>query len=259
MSSSAEDTSDSAKIAYEAFAAAYDDFTHEYQNERWTLRLLTAAQELGLRGDRLLDVGCGTGKSFIPMLERGWRVTGCDVSPAMVELARDKVGEEVELGVADMRELPVLGEFDLVWALDDAVNYLLSLEELDSALAGMRDNLAPGGFLVFDVNTLMTFQTFFCSEHVVEHGGRRMVWSGELSPEMAKPGCTAQATLRAADDSMPPHVHRQRHFGEAEVLDALDRAGLECRAIRGELDGDLSDGVDEAVHSKAVYFCTRAD
>jgi SAM-dependent methyltransferase len=258
MSSSADDISDSAKVAYEAFAAGYDDFTHEYQNERWTLRLLTTAEELGLRGDRLLDVGCGTGKSFIPMLERGWRVTGCDLSPAMVELARAKVGEEVELGVADMRRLPVFGEFDLVWALDDAVNYLLSIEELEPALAGMRDNLAPDGFLVFDLNTLVVFQTFFCSEHVVEHGGRRMTWSGELSPEQAKPGCIGQATLRAADDALPPHVHRQRHFGEAEVLDVLERVGLECRAVRGELDGALEEGLDEAVHSKAVYFCTRA-
>ena len=77
------------------------------------------------------------------MLERGWEVTACDVSASMVELARAKVGEAAALSVADMRELPGFGEFELVWALDDAVNYLLSAEELEQALSGMRANLAP--------------------------------------------------------------------------------------------------------------------
>ena len=56
----------------------------------------------------------------------------------MVEIARGKVGEAARLSVADMRELPVFGEFDLVFCLDDAVNYLLSGDELERALSGMR-------------------------------------------------------------------------------------------------------------------------
>ena len=54
----------------------------------------------------------------------------------MLERARAKVGDAVELAVADMLELPEFGEFDLVWALDDAINYLLS-----RGRAGTR----PGG------------------------------------------------------------------------------------------------------------------
>ena len=42
-----------------------------------------------------------------------------------------------------MRELPAFGEFDLVWCLDDAVNYLLSTEELEQALSGMRAQPRP--------------------------------------------------------------------------------------------------------------------
>src|SRR6185295_19871710 len=97
-----------------------------------------------------------TGKSFLEMLPRGWRVTACDISPSMLARAREKAGDAVELTVADMTELPEFGEFDLVWALDDAVNYLLGTEELRRALAGMRTNLATTGLLLFDVNTLRT-------------------------------------------------------------------------------------------------------
>jgi ubiquinone/menaquinone biosynthesis C-methylase UbiE len=44
----------------------------------------------GIAGHRLLDVACGTGKSFIPMLEKVWEVTACDISPKMVAIARTK-------------------------------------------------------------------------------------------------------------------------------------------------------------------------
>ena len=93
-------------------------------------------------------------ESFLPMLSRGWQVTACDLSPAMLALAEAKTREAAELMVADMRDLPTFGEFDLIWALDDAINYLLSLEELEEALRGMRRNLAGGGLLLFDVNDL---------------------------------------------------------------------------------------------------------
>ncbi len=132
-----------ARRTYDAFAASYDDFNHRYTHEQWTGRLLGKAEGAGLTGRRLLDVGCGTGLSFVAMLARGWEVTGCDISPGMIERARERAGEEATLLVADMRELPSLGEFDLVWAVDDAVNYLMSREEMEAALRGMRRNVAP--------------------------------------------------------------------------------------------------------------------
>lgn len=106
-----------AKAAYEAFAPVYDIFTAHYDDELWIGELVSALERNGLSGKNLLDVACGTGKSFLPMLERGWDVTACDISPAMLERSRAKVGEAVPLSVADMRSLPEIGKFDLVWAL----------------------------------------------------------------------------------------------------------------------------------------------
>ena len=53
-----------------------------------------------LRGRRLLDVACGTGRSFLPMLERGYDVTACDISPAMAARAREKSGGAARVLVA---------------------------------------------------------------------------------------------------------------------------------------------------------------
>jgi SAM-dependent methyltransferase len=253
-----------AEIAYEAIAPVYDDFTAHHDYELWLGNLLPELKRLGLKGNRLLDVACGTGKSFIPMLQRGWEVTASDISPAMVELARGKVGDAVDLSVADMRELPDFGRFDLVWCLDDAVNYLLSGEELGQALNGMRRSLGPGGLLMFDVNALEAYRTFFAEEVVVERDGRRLVWKGRSTAD-AGPGAISEASFEVwplEGDGSPliePEMHRQRHFPEAEVLAELEAAGLECLEVFGHgEDAVLKQPFDDEIHHKAVYIARTA-
>jgi SAM-dependent methyltransferase len=245
-----------AEEAYEGIAHVYDDFTAHHDYELWLGNLLPKARRHGLSGRRLLDVGCGTGKSFLPMLARGWEVTACDISPSMLALAQAKAGDRAELSVTDMRELPVLGEFDLVWALDDAINYLLSGEELEEALSRMRANLAPGGLLMFDVNTLHSFHTFFAEEQRVERGGRRLIWRGQGSPE-APPRSISEARfeIEHGGGEVETHIHHQRHFPEAEVLERLAAAGLECLDVYGHgYDAVPKQPVEELVHTKAVYI-----
>ena len=178
----------------------------------------------------------------------------------MIAIAREKVGDRAELSVADMRELPVFGEFDLVFCLDDAVNYLLGTEELERALRGMRRNLGPRGLLMFDVNTIEAYRNFFAEEVVVERNGRRMIWKGLTSPG-AEPGATAEASFEvepldpAAGPPIPPELHRERHFPEGEVRAALAAAGLECLDVYGHHhDGIPRQPFDEAAHTKGVYI-----
>lgn len=246
-----------ARQTYDAFAGSYDEFNHAYMYERWTARLLERARANGLAGDRLLDVGCGTGLSFLPMLERGFRVTGCDISPQMLARARAKLGvreREVELAVADMRELPLFGEFDLIWSVNDALNYLLSVPELEATLRGMRRNLAPGGLIVFDVNTLTGYRNFWSGEHVIEHGDKRFSWRGGVAEEVSS-GAFYEARFGGDGEA---HVHHQRHFPREEVEMALAAAGLRCVDLAATVDGELGPGLDEDRHTKAVYVCAAA-
>ena len=248
-----------AEVAYEAIAPVYDDFTAHHDYELWFGQLMPKVEAHELRGDRLLDVACGTGKSFLPMIEKGWKVTACDISERMVARAGAKVGPEVELSVQDMRELPVLGSFDLVFCLDDAINYLLSQAELEAALTHIAANMAPHALLLFDVNTVCTYRTFF-SEHVeVESGGRRLVWDG-LGDGAAEPATITESEFRVesiAGEGAPiePERHRQRHFPEADVRAALAAAGLECLDCWAHTDDAIPEQpLEELRHAKAVYI-----
>ena len=246
-----------AKQAYEVLAPSYEDFTlgYGYEYESWVKTLAAKAEEIGLEGNRLLDVGCGTGFSFVPMLDRGWRVTACDIAESMVEIARAKAGGRAELVVADMRELPVLGEFDLVWSVNGPLNYLLGLDELEATLAGMRRNLAPDGLLLFDVLTLMTARSFFAEEIVADRGGKKIVWRGQAEPEEVVPGAVAEGRIEAEGEGDWESVHRMRHYPEAALLAAVEAAGLRCVEVFGETGGALYPGLDEETHSMAVYVC----
>src|ERR687895_209049 len=102
---------------YDAFAPYYDAFTAGSDYEAWTRHVLELAHRLGLRGTSLLDLACGTGKSFVPFLRRGFAVTGCDVSPGMLAEARRKA-PGAALVRADLRELGSIGRFDLVTCFD---------------------------------------------------------------------------------------------------------------------------------------------
>jgi SAM-dependent methyltransferase len=192
------------------------------------------------------------------MLSRGWQATGCDISPAMLERAQAKVGDSVRLEVADARRLPRFGEFDLVWALADVLNYLAGPEELAQALRGMGENLAPDGLLVADVNALFTFRSFLEETRVVESDGRRLVWRGQAAPD-AVPGKAYEARFEGEGvEELEPHVHRQRHFPEREVLDAIAGAGLECRAVFGYgADVVLTQPLNEEEHTRGLYVASR--
>jgi SAM-dependent methyltransferase len=170
-----------ARVTYDAFAPHYDEFTAHHDYEAWTRTLEGLARACGLRGRRLLDVACGTGKSFEEFLARGYEVTACDLSPGMLAVAASRAGERARLLEADMRELPVIGSFDLACVLDDAMNYLHTPEELRAALRGVARNLDGDGVLVFDTNTLYPYRTFFAEPLILHDGDRLLVWEGRAS------------------------------------------------------------------------------
>jgi SAM-dependent methyltransferase len=261
MATLAPPAPDSAVVSYESLAPYYDAFTASYDYEAWLTALEALAREHGLDGTRLLDVGCGTGKSFLPMLMRGYTVTACDISPAMVEAARAKVDpSETELVVADMRRLPPLGRFDLITCLDDSVNYLLDDCDLIAALESMAGCLAPDGLLVFDCNTSVAYKTTFRAEFVRESDDLFFSWRGMGSAENGVARATIDVFSRSADWwERTTSDHVQRHYPRRVVERSLRSAGLELVATRGQLPGArLEHGVDEERHTKVVYLARLA-
>jgi len=97
---------------------------------------------------RVVDLGCGTGSLSLLMAEAGHRVSGLDISPAMVALAQEKLagaGHEAEFSVGDAATPPWRpGSFDVVLTR----HVLWAMADPDAALTAWIDLLAPKGRLV---------------------------------------------------------------------------------------------------------------
>src|SRR5690349_6529495 len=250
---------ESARDAYDRYAAVYDRCNADNDYELWLGgTLLPELEKLGLRRGWALDVGCGTGRAFEPLLARGWHLIGCDVSAAMLGEARAKY-EAVHLFEADARCLPPVGpaqglppgeSFQLVLMLNDVLNYVTEEDELREVFAGVRRNLgSPDGLLLFDVNTLALFRRDYAAG-VVEDGD----WEWRGGATEFEPGLVYESQL--SGPGVEPHVHRQRHWKAEQILDALSAAGLRCRAALGQREGAdrvlLSSPPDEERDRKSV-------
>ncbi|HEY4824295.1 MAG TPA: class I SAM-dependent methyltransferase, partial [Solirubrobacteraceae bacterium] len=241
-------------------ASHYDAFTAHHDYEAWTTTIEELARGHGLRGRRLLDVACGTGKSLEPFVHRGYTAVGCDLSQPMLDAAAAKLGPLVRLERHDLRDLPRLGAFDLVCCLDDALNYLVTSDELCAALSGLAANLAPDGVLVFDVNSLRCYRTFFASLTVVPSEDHVLVWDGQASPTIGA-GEVATSFLQVLERGTEEVwtrrecVHYQRHHSRDVVEAALRTARLRRVGLYGmHLDGSVSANFSESDNSKALYI-----
>jgi SAM-dependent methyltransferase len=252
----------SAEDTYQRLAPFYDELTREHDYDGWTRHLEQRALEFGVSGRRLFDAACGTGKSFLPFLERGYTVTGCDISAEMVELARAKA-PAAELFVRDIRALDPIGSFDLITCLDDSLNYLIDEGDLGAAFASMAGNLAPDGVLVFDLNTLSAYRTTFACDMTLEGPDVFLAWRGQCH-EDEDPGCIAELIVEAFSEGQDGSYsrvttrHLQRHHERADVESALAGAGLRAVGVFGLLrDGSLDTLADDDLHHKLVYYAQR--
>lgn len=253
---------DHAVAAYEAMAPYYDAFTADLDHAVWVPVLDRLARAAGADGGTVLDVACGTGKSFTPFTTLGWTVDGCDLTPGMLARARARGGAR-SLWLADMRELPTWRAYDLVVCLDDALNYLLSDAELRNAFAGFARNLRQGGVLVFDLNTLYAYATFFTRPHVMETPGEVVICEG-LARRDPPPGSRASlrithfAETEAGEWRRAVADHHERHHPAQTVARLLDTAGFELLDAHGQDHHAVLQGpLDEAVHWKSLWVARR--
>jgi SAM-dependent methyltransferase len=107
-------------------------------------------------GSPLLELGCGTGRLLVPLAEAGYVVTGVDLSPEMLRLARAKaeaagVSDRVTLIEGDYAGAPLDGPYRLAFVVMNTFLHLTTQERQLRALRHWREHLAPGGLLVIDI------------------------------------------------------------------------------------------------------------
>jgi ubiquinone/menaquinone biosynthesis C-methylase UbiE len=99
-------------------------------------------------GNRLLDVACGTG-THAGLLREHYSVEGTDFNANMLKVARQK-HPQLRFTRADMRDLDLGRQFDVVTCLFSAIGYMKTKTELQKAIQSMSLHLLPGGVLLVE-------------------------------------------------------------------------------------------------------------
>ncbi len=105
------------------------------------------------KSERILDLGCGTGRHALELSQRGYRVTCLDLSSVLLNLAKQKSGEEnccAQFVKADMRYIPFSQVFDTVLSFFTTFGYFKNDEENLGTLKSMAAVLKSGGYFFLD-------------------------------------------------------------------------------------------------------------
>jgi SAM-dependent methyltransferase len=204
----------------------YDGFAEEYtaENETSLINAYYARPAIldlagNVAGRRILDAGCGAGAVASALRDRGADVAGFDRSARMIELARQRLGADADLRVADITSpLPYPDrEFDDVVA----ALVLHYLEDWTAPLAELHRVLRPGGRLIVVVNHPIILKVgypdadyFSISKWSEEYtfNGRPAVLTYWHRPLHAMTDAFTEAGFRIAVVSEPPPAPEAREL-----------------------------------------------
>src|SRR5207237_937451 len=107
----------------------------------------------GLRAPEVVDIACGTGPLLMRLADRGYLMSGLDLSPRNIQFLRERFaakGYQGELVVGDMTDFRLAQPVDAAICMQDSQGHLLGTEQLVAHLRAVAKCLKHGGLYVFD-------------------------------------------------------------------------------------------------------------
>jgi len=200
-------------------------------------------------GERVLDVGCGSGLLARVLLAEGYAVTGVDASPAMIELARVHApGADFRVTGLPTRRRPGadggLASADAIVSTGHVLNYLGSRDDVALALTELAAALRPGGLLAID---LMTER--FAEARDIRHPHARVEDDWTIITRFSRPGphrfdreITVFRRVDGAWRRSDEH-HCNVTFEASEALEVLRMNGVDARCEPAFGDEALPEGL----------------
>jgi ubiquinone/menaquinone biosynthesis C-methylase UbiE len=188
-------------------------------------------------GGDLLDVPCGFGRHSVPLAEAGYRVTGVDRSPVLVEEARRRVTGErrPELVQADYRELPLPdASFHAALNLFTSLGYLGD-EQDTRALTEIHRVLRPGGRLVVETMHRDLLVAQWSEKDWQLLGDGRLLLEQRTFDAASGVAQTTQTLIEGGERES--RTWSLRVYSATELLAMLRRAGFAGARCLGDLDG----------------------
>jgi len=142
---------------YNEFAKYYDDGTST-DNVSKTEFLENIIQRHNSSAKSVLEIACGTGNVLGPLSEH-YEVTGLDLSPMMLSIAKAKLPNLTFLE-GDMTSFELGKKFDVILCIFDSINHLVDFKQWESTFDRVKAHLNSGGIFIVDINTIYKMDRF---------------------------------------------------------------------------------------------------
>lgn len=131
------------------YLAKYYDLIYNDKNYKNEVTFIEDIFENTYKPKKILELGCGTGNYTQILLERGYEITGVDISENMLKIAKEKCTCNFIRG--SIRDISINDRFDACIAMFAVMGYITENSDIVKVLNNIRRHLKPNGLFVFDV------------------------------------------------------------------------------------------------------------
>jgi SAM-dependent methyltransferase len=221
-----------------------EDYLHLYEPiltpERTRREVDGIANLLGLPGgSSILDLCCGHGRHAIPLAQRGYQVTGQDLSEVFLREAEREAkaqGTHVRWIHGDMRNIPFENEFDAVINIFTAFGYLENQDEDQKVLQQVCKALKPGGLFLLETLHREGLMRHFIP-HQIDYYPEGLIVLEERSFDLLASRSEVKITMIYPDGQRREYGFSHRVYTLTELAQMLTLAGLQVKAYSGAWDG----------------------
>ena len=244
---------------YSGLAKIYDTLMLGVDYGDWARYIQSLTEQHGGIPERTaLDVACGTGSTTLALARSGFAVTGLDLAPHMLSIAREKADRErarTDFLEADMRDFILPHPVGLVVSFQDGLNYLLSPEDISQTFTAISRALLPGGLFIFDINRVEKLKGTKTEVSWVESEEFTLIWETRfVMQDTWEINITGFVPTENGHYQKFNEVHRERIIPKEEVHTALQQAGL---TLAGTHAAFSLDSPDE--ETRRVFYVARKE
>lgn len=245
-------------MSYQQFAFYYDQLMEDAPYGQWIDFFEETIQSLDAKVANVLDVGCGTGSISVRLAQKGYDVTGIDLSEDMLAMAREKSIQSnapVRFFQQDMTALEGLNLFDAAVIFCDSLNYIVSEEDVLNTFQSINSHLKEEGLLLFDVHSLYKIHHIFTGNTFgTNDEALTFIWQcfeGEY-PDSVEHDLSFFVQDEGDRYSRFDELHIQRTFSIDVYSELLKKAGFELLKVTGDFSND---GFEP--RSERIFFICR--
>jgi SAM-dependent methyltransferase len=235
---------------YDLLARHYDAVTGDSSTESAFIDSLI--RQCNGPAGTLLEVACGTG-GILAALAGRYQVSGLDISPGMLAVARAKLPEDTPLYLADMSGFRLDATFDAIICVYHGVNHLLGFAAWEGFFECAYQHLNDGGVLIFDIYTTAYLQRMTVAPEILQQfdGNQLRIKMRAADGGVFEWNIEVSAPRPGGRYELLTEVIRTTSFPLPEVMEALSTRFTDISVIESSSGDADEDG------NRTWFVCTK--